>query len=101
MISATLGLSAPALLGLSPLKFQISVGFQWGSMATSASFRPVQRFGGFEVDPRSRELRRKGKRVRMQDQPLEVLLLLLERSGEVVTRARAPYRLYSANAVAL
>jgi TolB-like protein/DNA-binding winged helix-turn-helix (wHTH) protein/Tfp pilus assembly protein PilF len=66
-------------------------------MATSASSRPVQRFGGFEVDPRSRELRRKGKRVRMQDQPLEVLLLLLERSGEVVTRDELKDRLWPAD----
>lgn len=65
-------------------------------MATSA-FRPVQRFGGFEVDPRSRELSRKGKRVRMQDQPLEVLLLLLERNGEVVTREELKQRLWPAD----
>ena len=58
---------------------------------------PVQRFGEFEVDPRSRELRRKGKRIRMQDQPLEVLLLLLDRKGEVVTREELKQRLWSAD----
>src|SRR5215472_4879911 len=98
MISATLGLSAAAFpWGSSLLKFRISDSFQWGSMATSASSRPVQRFGGFEVDPRSRELRRKGKRVRMQDQPLEVLLLLIERRGEVVTRDELKERLWPAD----
>jgi TolB-like protein/DNA-binding winged helix-turn-helix (wHTH) protein/Tfp pilus assembly protein PilF len=66
-------------------------------MDTSVSSRTVQRFGGFEVDPRSRELRRKGKCVRMQDQPLEVLLLLLERSGEVVTREELKERLWPAD----
>src|SRR5215469_11744144 len=98
MSSATLGLSAAAFpWGSSLLKFRISDSFQWGPMATSTSSRPVQRFGGFEVDPRSRELRRKGKRVRMQDQPLEVLLLLLERSGEVVTREELKDRLWPAD----
>ena len=66
-------------------------------MATSVSSRPVQRFGVFEVDPRSRELRRKGHRVRMQDQPLEILLLLLERKGEVVTRDELKLRLWPAD----
>lgn len=66
-------------------------------MATSASSKPVQRFGAFEVDPRSRELRRKGHRVRMQDQPLEILLLLLERRGEVVTRDELKLRLWPAD----
>jgi TolB-like protein/DNA-binding winged helix-turn-helix (wHTH) protein len=44
------------------------------------------RFGVFEVDPRSGELRRKGFRVKLQDQPLQILLAVLERPGEVVTR---------------
>jgi TolB-like protein/DNA-binding winged helix-turn-helix (wHTH) protein/Tfp pilus assembly protein PilF len=64
-------------------------------MATSARSGQLQRFDGFEVDPRSRELRRNGIRVRMQDQPLEVLLLLLERRGEVVTREELKQRLWA------
>lgn len=66
-------------------------------MATSASSSPVQRFGVFEIDPRSRELRRKGHRVRLQDQPLEILLLLLERRGEVVTRDELKLKLWPAD----
>ena len=65
-------------------------------MASSTSSSPVQRFGGFEVDPRSRELRRKGIHIRMQDQPLEILLLLIERKGEVVTREEIKERLWPA-----
>jgi Tol biopolymer transport system component/DNA-binding winged helix-turn-helix (wHTH) protein len=65
-------------------------------MASSTSSSPVQRFGGFEVDPRSRELRRKGIHIRMQDQPLEILLLLIERRGEVVTREELKARLWPA-----
>jgi DNA-binding winged helix-turn-helix (wHTH) protein len=44
------------------------------------------RFGVFEVDPRSGELRKAGTRIRLQEQPFEVLLALLEHSGEVVSR---------------
>ena len=63
-------------------------------MAASNTSSIVQRFGSFEVDPRSRELRREGIRIRMQDQPLEVLLLLLARKGEVVTRDELKDRLW-------
>jgi DNA-binding winged helix-turn-helix (wHTH) protein len=65
-------------------------------MATSAQNRRTLRFNGFEVDPRSREVRRNGSRVRLQDQPLEVLLLLVERRGEVVSREELKDRLWPA-----
>ena len=44
------------------------------------------RFGAFELDPSSGELLKSGVRVRLQEQPLQVLRALLERPGEVVTR---------------
>src|SRR3989454_2189361 len=44
------------------------------------------RFGVFELDLRSRELRKQGVRVKLQEQPFQVLQVLLERPGEVVTR---------------
>ena len=44
------------------------------------------RFGVFEVDVAAGELRRQGLRVRLHRQPFEVLCLLLERPGEVLTR---------------
>jgi DNA-binding winged helix-turn-helix (wHTH) protein/Tol biopolymer transport system component len=65
-------------------------------MATSAQNRPIVRFNGFELDPRSRELRRNGVRVRMQDQPLEILLLLVERKGEIVAREELKEKLWPA-----
>jgi TolB-like protein/DNA-binding winged helix-turn-helix (wHTH) protein/Tfp pilus assembly protein PilF len=48
--------------------------------------RDVFRFGVFEADLRTGELRRKGRPVRLQEQPFQVLALLLERPGELVTR---------------
>ncbi|OFV87889.1 MAG: hypothetical protein A2V74_09570 [Acidobacteria bacterium RBG_16_70_10] len=44
------------------------------------------RFGVFEMDLRSGELRRQGALVRLQPQPFKVLALLASRAGEVVTR---------------
>jgi len=44
------------------------------------------RFGVFELDRHARELRRQGRRMRLQDQPFQVLSMLLERAGSVVTR---------------
>jgi DNA-binding winged helix-turn-helix (wHTH) protein len=46
----------------------------------------LYRFGIFEVDPTTGELRRKGVRVKLHSQPFQVLSMLLERPGEMVTR---------------
>jgi DNA-binding winged helix-turn-helix (wHTH) protein len=46
----------------------------------------VFRFGSFELDPRTRELRREAKLVPLQFQPFKLLQYLLEHAGEVVTR---------------
>jgi Tol biopolymer transport system component/DNA-binding winged helix-turn-helix (wHTH) protein len=55
-------------------------------MATFRSSLLCARFDRFELDPRSGELFRSGKRVPIQDKPLQVLRLLLEAQGTVVTR---------------
>ena len=55
------------------------------------------RFGVFEVDVRARELRKQGRKVRLAHQPFGVLELLLERSGDVVTREDLRRRLWSAD----
>src|SRR5260221_110038 len=47
---------------------------------------PPARFGPFEVDFRAGELLKNGRRIRLQDQPLQVLAMLLEHPGNVVTR---------------
>jgi DNA-binding winged helix-turn-helix (wHTH) protein len=44
------------------------------------------RFGAFEADAATGELRRQGMRVRLHAQPFQVLVMLVERAGEVVTR---------------
>lgn len=52
------------------------------------------RFGRFDLDLRARELRKDGVRVRLQDQPFEVLALLLERPADVLTRDELRRRLW-------
>src|ERR1051325_7904876 len=56
--------------------------------------RPV-RFGAFEVDLGTGELRKHGLRLRLQEQPFLVLAALLERPGEVVTREELVRRLWA------
>jgi serine/threonine protein kinase len=54
----------------------------------------IARFGGFELDLRSGELTRDGARVRLQEQPLRILTMLLEHPGEVVLRDEIRKRLW-------
>jgi Tol biopolymer transport system component/DNA-binding winged helix-turn-helix (wHTH) protein len=54
-------------------------------------------FGLFEVNLHSRELRKSGVKVKLNDQPFQVLTVLLERPGEVVTREELQTRLWPAN----
>jgi TolB-like protein len=58
------------------------------------STRAIWRFGAFELDARSGELRRRGVAVSLQDQPFRVLLALLQRPGEVVSREELRCRLW-------
>jgi TolB-like protein/DNA-binding winged helix-turn-helix (wHTH) protein/Tfp pilus assembly protein PilF len=53
------------------------------------------RFGTFEVSFDSGEMRRAGLRIRVQQQPLRLLLILLEHPGEVVTREQLRNRLWA------
>src|SRR5260370_23607235 len=53
------------------------------------------RFGAFQLDLRARELRRNGAKVRIPDQSIQVLSMLLEHPGEVVTREELHHRLWS------
>jgi TolB-like protein len=47
---------------------------------------PLVRFGTFEVNLNSRELRKHGMRIRLEEKPFQILEMLLERAGQVVTR---------------
>src|SRR6058998_3532004 len=61
------------------------------------SARRVVRFGVFEVDLRAGELFKQGIRIKLQQQPFQILALLLEHPGEVVTREELRRRLWPAD----
>ena len=54
-------------------------------------------FSSFELDLRAGELRKHGTRIKLQDQPFQILALLLEKPGEVVTRDELRDRLWPAD----
>ena len=53
------------------------------------------RFGLYEVDLRTSELRKQGRKIKLQEQPCRILGILLEQRGEVVTREQLRKRLWS------
>jgi DNA-binding winged helix-turn-helix (wHTH) protein len=57
----------------------------------------IARFGVFELDLAAGELRKNGAKLRLQDQPFQVLALLLERAGDVVTRDDLRQKLWPAD----
>jgi cholera toxin transcriptional activator len=59
-----------------------------------ASSQKVVRFGVYEADLVSGELRKNGVRIRLQEKPFQVLALLLERAGQMVTREELRDRLW-------
>jgi TolB-like protein/DNA-binding winged helix-turn-helix (wHTH) protein/tetratricopeptide (TPR) repeat protein len=55
------------------------------------------RFGPFELDPTSGELRRKGLKVRLRGRPIDILILLIRRQGELVSRDDLRTQLWQAD----
>lgn len=55
------------------------------------------RFGSFTVDGRAREIFKKGKKLEVQPQPMQVLVSLLENAGEVVTREELRQKIWPAD----
>jgi TolB-like protein/DNA-binding winged helix-turn-helix (wHTH) protein len=55
------------------------------------------RFGVFELDLRSGELQKQGRKIRLEGQPVQILICLLENPGELVTREELHRKLWSAD----
>src|SRR5438445_5802934 len=58
------------------------------------SVRASVRFGAFELDQDAGELRKQGTRMKLQEQPLQMLQVLLQRPGEVVTREELQQKIW-------
>ena len=67
------------------------------SMPHASHAGRVLRFGVFEVDLAAGELRKSGRRVRLQEQPFQILALLLDHPGEVITREEVRQKLWPAD----
>ena len=63
-------------------------------MAETQSELRFVRFGAFEVDLRTGELRKDGVKLKFSGHPFQVLVILLERPGDVVTREELQKRLW-------
>jgi TolB-like protein/DNA-binding winged helix-turn-helix (wHTH) protein/Flp pilus assembly protein TadD len=59
--------------------------------------RSVVRFGAFEADLSSGEVHKHGHKIKLQEQPFQVLVMLLERPGKVITREELRTRLWTAD----
>jgi len=66
---------------------------EYGPVTTTEPLR----FGVFEVDPSARELRKRGVRIKLQEQPFAVLLILLEKPGQLITKEELQQRLWPAD----
>jgi DNA-binding winged helix-turn-helix (wHTH) protein/Tol biopolymer transport system component len=62
-----------------------------------SAINQVIRFGAFEVDTRAGELRKNGVRIRLQEQPFQMLLALAEKPGELITREELRAKLWPAD----
>ena len=63
-------------------------------MENRSSQPPLVRFGAFELDLRAGELRKEGLKIKLQEQPFQILAMLLEHPGQVVTREELRSRLW-------
>src|SRR5579871_4893416 len=68
-----------------------------GEMPAIQSAAERVRFDLFELDLRAGELLKEGRKIRLQEQPFRVLLLLMRRAGEVVTRDELRQELWPAD----
>jgi|SRR5271169_1682501 len=65
-------------------------------MSSPANENGIQKFADFVVDSRAEELFRRGKKIRLQHQPMQVLLVLLEKPRQIVTREELRQRIWPA-----
>src|ERR1700744_731715 len=66
-------------------------------MGSSVPRPRLIRFGVFELDLRSGELEKQGRKIRLEGQPVQVLICLLENPGELVTREELHRKLWPAD----
>ena len=81
------------LQGVALITAEVRADVRLSAMAATGKAR--YKFGLFEANLDSGELFRNGQKIRLQEQPFQVLVVLLERPGEVVTREELRQRLWA------
>ena len=66
-------------------------------MAQPGASSEILRFEDYVLDPRSGELRKAGRKIKLQEQPFQILAMLLRHAGEVVTREELRQELWPEN----
>lgn len=66
-------------------------------MTSKARASRLIQFGDFSIDPHAGELFKKGTKIKLQQQPFQVLAILLERPGDLVTREELRERIWPAD----
>ena len=89
-------MSTPELTAIDRFTAQ-GVGSGPDAHVESTTVSSIVRFGNFEVDLAAGQLHKRGARIGLRDQSFQVLALLLERPGEVVTREQLQHRLWPAD----
>jgi TolB-like protein/DNA-binding winged helix-turn-helix (wHTH) protein/tetratricopeptide (TPR) repeat protein len=74
-----------------------SIGGSLGLPGDMAKPSQIYRFADFEADVRARQLRKHGSKLKLQGQPFDMLLMLLESPGQVVTREEMQQKLWPAD----
>jgi TolB-like protein len=88
-----------AAIDATPFGLLPSPEFVGGQMEVAAHTNRRLRFGDFQVDLPTGELWRNGRKLRLQSQPFQLLAVLLERPGEIVTREEVSRRLWPSDTV--
>jgi TolB-like protein/DNA-binding winged helix-turn-helix (wHTH) protein/Tfp pilus assembly protein PilF len=77
-----------------PLRCVLSSGPKGYLVSNPADLPRLLRFGQFELDLRTAEIYKEGKRIKLQEQPCQVLALLIERPGDLVSREELRKKLW-------
>src|ERR1700739_2674427 len=78
-------------------KFDIFAAGSGQGMTLAENEKGTQKFAEYVVDARAGELFRRGKKIKLQQQPMQVLLALLEKPGQIVTREELRQRIWPAD----
>src|SRR5215471_15142469 len=82
---------------LQRFRSRVTLGTPRGQERRIPFMPPTLRFGVFELNPQAGELRKNGMKIKLHGQPVDILVMLLQRPGETVTREELQKKLWPAD----